>query len=211
MSFIWWCRDPGWPQIHTMSHFQEAHWSYSIAIIGAFSVRAASPHSFPQYQTVFSKENEELNGFEISNLSKHKGCPESNKHVFTALLSLWSRLLRFQTELSYDFLEVHDGPNLLSPLVGSFNGTQVPQFLFSSSNYLYLLFTTDNSRSNSGFKIFYEGKGMLCLRESELFSRVQICNRQISIILPFMQHLEWAIIINFSSRSNWTEDVFHMD
>lgn len=65
---------------------------------------------------------------------------------------------RFQTELSYDFLEVHDGPNLLSPLIGSFNGTQVPQFLFSSSNFLYLLFTTDNSRSNSGFKIFYEGE-----------------------------------------------------
>ncbi|TNN72286.1 CUB and sushi domain-containing protein 3 [Liparis tanakae] len=63
---------------------------------------------------------------------------------------------RFQTELGYDFLEIHDGPNLLSPLVGSLNGTQVPQFLFSSSNFLYLLFTTDNSRSNAGFKILYE-------------------------------------------------------
>uniref|UniRef100_A0A3Q2QHC0 CUB and Sushi multiple domains 3 n=1 Tax=Fundulus heteroclitus TaxID=8078 RepID=A0A3Q2QHC0_FUNHE len=63
---------------------------------------------------------------------------------------------RFQTELGYDFLEIHDGPNLISPLVGSFNGTQVPQFLFSSSNFLYLLFTTDNSRSNVGFKILYE-------------------------------------------------------
>ncbi|XP_063755390.1 CUB and sushi domain-containing protein 3 [Eleginops maclovinus] len=63
---------------------------------------------------------------------------------------------RFQTELGYDFLEIHDGPNLLSPLVGSFNGTQVPQFLFSSNNFLYLLFTTDNSRSNAGFKILYE-------------------------------------------------------
>uniref|UniRef100_A0A3Q3J783 CUB and Sushi multiple domains 3a n=1 Tax=Monopterus albus TaxID=43700 RepID=A0A3Q3J783_MONAL len=63
---------------------------------------------------------------------------------------------RFQTELGYDFLEIHDGPNLLSPLIGSFNGTQVPQFLFSSSNFLYLLFTTDNSRSNAGFKILYE-------------------------------------------------------
>uniref|UniRef100_A0A8C7DH33 CUB and Sushi multiple domains 3 n=1 Tax=Oncorhynchus kisutch TaxID=8019 RepID=A0A8C7DH33_ONCKI len=63
---------------------------------------------------------------------------------------------KFQTELGYDFLEIHDGPNLLSPLVGSFNGTQVPQFLFSSTNHLYMLFTTDNSRSNSGFKIIYE-------------------------------------------------------
>ncbi|TRY64581.1 hypothetical protein DNTS_003136, partial [Danionella cerebrum] len=61
-----------------------------------------------------------------------------------------------RTELNYDFLEVHDGPNLLSPLIASLNGTQVPQFLFSSGNFLYLLFTTDNSRSNSGFKLFYE-------------------------------------------------------
>lgn len=65
---------------------------------------------------------------------------------------------RFQTELNCDFLEIHDGPNLLSPLIGAFNGTQVPQFLFSSSNHLYMLFTTDNSRSNSGFKILYESK-----------------------------------------------------
>ncbi|KAL2084354.1 hypothetical protein ACEWY4_019872 [Coilia grayii] len=63
---------------------------------------------------------------------------------------------RFQTELSFDFLEVHDGPNLLSPLIGSFNGSQVPQFLFSSTSFLYLLFTTDSSRSDSGFKLFYE-------------------------------------------------------
>ncbi|TRY58017.1 hypothetical protein DNTS_034773 [Danionella cerebrum] len=63
---------------------------------------------------------------------------------------------KFQTELNCDFLELHDGPNLLSPLIGSFNGTQVPQFLFSSGNHLYMLFTTDNSRSNSGFKILYE-------------------------------------------------------
>ncbi|KAL6086181.1 hypothetical protein STEG23_025558, partial [Scotinomys teguina] len=62
----------------------------------------------------------------------------------------------FQTELNYDVLEVHDGPNLLSPLLGSYNGTQVPQFLFSSGNFIYLLFTTDNSRSNNGFKIHYE-------------------------------------------------------
>lgn len=71
---------------------------------------------------------------------------------------------RFQTELNYDFLEVHDGPNLLSPLIASLNGTQVPQFLFSSGNFLYLLFTTDNSRSNSGFKLFYESESAVSVR-----------------------------------------------
>lgn len=78
---------------------------------------------------------------------------------------LWSVFIsaRFQTELNYDFLEVHDGPNLLSPLIASLNGTQVPQFLFSSGNFLYLLFTTDNSRSNSGFKLFYESESAVLL------------------------------------------------
>uniref|UniRef100_G1LJB7 CUB and sushi domain-containing protein 3 n=1 Tax=Ailuropoda melanoleuca TaxID=9646 RepID=G1LJB7_AILME len=71
--------------------------------------------------------------------------------------------IKFQTELNYDVLEVHDGPNLLSPLLGSYNGTQVPQFLFSSSNFIYLLFTTDNSRSNNGFKIHYEMNTYSCL------------------------------------------------
>ncbi|ERE50606.1 CUB and sushi domain-containing protein 1 [Cricetulus griseus] len=75
----------------------------------------------------------------------------------TRMAGILQRLFElFQTELNYDVLEVHDGPNLLSPLLGSYNGTQVPQFLFSSSNFIYLLFTTDNSRSNNGFKIHYE-------------------------------------------------------
>lgn len=81
---------------------------------------------------------------------------------------------RFQTELGYDILEIHDGPNLLSPLIGSFNGTQVPQFLFSSSNFLYLLFITDNSRSNVGFKILYESKSETKSRLDIVYIKVDI-------------------------------------
>lgn len=87
----------------------------------------------------------------------HNYYQRQSKDQENLMCFLFSRY-RFQTELGYDFLEIHDGPNLLSALVGSFNGTQVPQFLFSSSNFLYLLFTTDNSRSNAGFKILYESK-----------------------------------------------------
>lgn len=87
---------------------------------------------------------------------------------------------RFQTELGYDILEIHDGPNLLSPLIGSFNGTQVPQFLFSSSNFLYLLFITDNSRSNVGFKILYESKS----EAKSLFDIVYIKSGYLSELIP---------------------------
>ncbi|XP_064225865.1 CUB and sushi domain-containing protein 1 [Aotus nancymaae] len=63
---------------------------------------------------------------------------------------------RFQTEVNYDTLEVRDGPAISSPLIGEYHGTQAPQFLISTGNFMYLLFTTDNSRSSIGFLIHYE-------------------------------------------------------
>ncbi|KAI4529740.1 hypothetical protein MG293_020418, partial [Ovis ammon polii] len=63
---------------------------------------------------------------------------------------------RFQTEVNYDTLEVRDGPASSSPLIGEYHGTQAPQFLISTGNFMYLLFSTDNSRSSVGFLIRYE-------------------------------------------------------
>lgn len=68
--------------------------------------------------------------------------------------------LRFRTEVNYDILEVRDGRFPSSPLIGSYQGTQVPQFLISTSNFLYLLFSTDKSHSDIGFRIRYESKGL---------------------------------------------------
>lgn len=65
---------------------------------------------------------------------------------------------RFGTEVNYDVLEVRDGRFPSSPLIGSYQGTQVPQFLISTSNFLYLLFSTDKSNSDIGFRIRYESK-----------------------------------------------------
>nr|XP_015204236.1 PREDICTED: CUB and sushi domain-containing protein 2 isoform X1 [Lepisosteus oculatus] len=63
---------------------------------------------------------------------------------------------KFRTEVNYDILEVRDGKYPSSPLIGSYQGTQVPQFLISTSNYLYLMFSTDKSHSDIGFRIRYE-------------------------------------------------------
>ncbi|TKS70023.1 CUB and sushi domain-containing protein 1 [Collichthys lucidus] len=67
---------------------------------------------------------------------------------------------RFQTEVNYDTLEIRDGPSTSSPLIGEYHGTQAPHFLISTSNVLFLLFTTDNSRSAAGFSIRYESVKM---------------------------------------------------
>ncbi|XP_061268604.1 CUB and sushi domain-containing protein 2 isoform X3 [Bos javanicus] len=63
---------------------------------------------------------------------------------------------RFKTEVNYDTLEVRDGRTYSAPLIGVYHGTQVPQFLISTSNHLYLLFSTDKSHSDIGFQLRYE-------------------------------------------------------
>ncbi|XP_066196341.1 CUB and sushi domain-containing protein 2-like [Sylvia atricapilla] len=61
----------------------------------------------------------------------------------------------FSLEPGYDFLHIYDGPDSLSPLIGSFYGSQLPERIESSSNSLFLAFRSDASVSNAGFVIEY--------------------------------------------------------
>lgn len=63
----------------------------------------------------------------------------------------------FSLEPSYDFLHIYDGPDSLSPLLGSFYGTDVPDRIESSSNRLFLAFRSDASLSSNGFVLQYTG------------------------------------------------------
>lgn len=65
----------------------------------------------------------------------------------------------FNLEPGYDFLHIYDGRDSLSPLLGSFYGSQLPGRIESSSNSLFLAFRSDASVSNAGFVIDYTGKG----------------------------------------------------
>lgn len=65
----------------------------------------------------------------------------------------------FNLEPGYDFLHIYDGRDSLSPLIGSFYGSQLPGRIESSSNSLFLAFRSDASVSNTGFVIDYTGKG----------------------------------------------------
>lgn len=64
----------------------------------------------------------------------------------------------FNVEPGYDFLHIYDGSDSLSPLIGSFQGMQLPDRIESSTNNLFLAFRSDASVSMTGFVLEYMGK-----------------------------------------------------
>ncbi|KAJ7362158.1 hypothetical protein OS493_013250, partial [Desmophyllum pertusum] len=50
---------------------------------------------------------------------------------------------RFNTETNYDYVYVYDGGSLSSPLIGRFSGSSLPAPITTSSNNLYVRFTSD--------------------------------------------------------------------
>ena len=63
----------------------------------------------------------------------------------------------FRTHSSADYLTIYDGGSSSSPLIGRFSGRSLPSPIVSSSNKLYLQFTSDGSGYDRGFKAFYRG------------------------------------------------------
>ena len=64
----------------------------------------------------------------------------------------------FNTEPSQvDYLSVYDGDSTSSPLIGQFSGNSLPAPISSSSNKLYLQFTSDKSGQYTGFIARYQG------------------------------------------------------
>lgn len=65
---------------------------------------------------------------------------------------------RFVTETNYDYVYVYDGGSSSDPLVGRYNGRSLPPKIRSSSNKLFVEFTTDGSVTMSGFAASYHSK-----------------------------------------------------
>ena len=63
----------------------------------------------------------------------------------------------FNTEASADYLTVYDGGSLFSPLIRRISGSSIPAPITSSSNNLYVRFTSDSSGNYDGFVAAYRG------------------------------------------------------
>jgi len=58
---------------------------------------------------------------------------------------------QFDIEANFDYLYIYDGPNISSPLIGTYTGTTSPGTVNSSGNALTLRFTSDNATVKPGF------------------------------------------------------------
>ena len=65
----------------------------------------------------------------------------------------------FPDDCVYDFLEIRDGHEPTSPLIGVYCGYNIPEDIKSSGNKMWIKFVSDNSVQKAGFSaIFMNGK-----------------------------------------------------
>ena len=65
----------------------------------------------------------------------------------------------FQTELSYDFVDVYDGSTTAATLLGSFSGNQLPQHLTASGGMMLIHFHSDGGVTDEGWEASYYSCG----------------------------------------------------
>ncbi|MFN0200058.1 MAG: S8 family serine peptidase, partial [Bacteroidia bacterium] len=61
----------------------------------------------------------------------------------------------FDLESGYDYVYVYDGPDSLSPLLGSFTGASIPAAVTASGNNMFVRFTSDYIVRDNGFVANY--------------------------------------------------------
>lgn len=79
-------------------------------------------------------------------------------NILSSTSKLELTFFMFSTQVNADYLYVYDGDSSASPLIGTFSGTTRPTPITSSSNKLYIRFTTDSSETARGFRAGYRGR-----------------------------------------------------
>ncbi|KAI1280397.1 Cubilin [Halotydeus destructor] len=77
-------------------------------------------------------------------------------------LNFTSFQLEEHSQCSYDHLEIRNGAEETSPLIGRFCGLTPPPVIISHSNKLWLSFRSDSSMPYPGFELFYDGTSSGC-------------------------------------------------
>ncbi|CAH3157124.1 unnamed protein product [Pocillopora meandrina] len=101
--------------------------------------------------TVLSGSSGILYSNKAQHYSNHMNCSWSLLSDNNIMLTFF----KFDTEWWYDFVNVYDGRSTSSPLIGRYHGTSLPPVVTSSSNQLFITFTSDLSVRKPGFGASY--------------------------------------------------------
>lgn len=61
----------------------------------------------------------------------------------------------FALESCCDYVTIYNGSTTSAPILGSFNGSQLPNLIYSSEKTMLVTFTTDGSATYSGWEAYY--------------------------------------------------------
>ncbi|XP_025950725.2 tolloid-like protein 2 isoform X2 [Dromaius novaehollandiae] len=97
-------------------------------------------------------------------------------------------------ECAYDHLEIYDGPNSKSPILGRFCGSKKPEPVVASTNKMFLRFYSDASVQRKGFQAKHstECGGLLKaeVQTKELYSHAQFGDNN----YPGQSNCDWVIV-----------------
>ncbi|XP_008147050.2 cubilin [Eptesicus fuscus] len=97
------------------------------------------------------------------------------------------------SECRHDFLEVRNGSDSSSPLLGTYCGTLLPNPIFSENNELYLRFKSDSATSSRGYEIIWTSSPSGC--GGTLYGdHGSFTSPGYPGTYPNNTHCEWAII-----------------
>ncbi|KAK6481949.1 tolloid-like protein 2 isoform X1 [Huso huso] len=97
-------------------------------------------------------------------------------------------------ECAYDHLELYDGPNGKSPILGRFCGSKKPDPVITSGNKMFLRFYSDASVQRKGFQAKHStecgGRLKAEIRTKDLYSHAQFGDN----FYPGQSNCDWVIV-----------------
>uniref|UniRef100_A0A8C7JIZ3 CUB and Sushi multiple domains 1 n=1 Tax=Oncorhynchus kisutch TaxID=8019 RepID=A0A8C7JIZ3_ONCKI len=86
------------------------------------------------------------------------------------------QFFNFSSEDNHDFLEVRNGPQHSSSLIGQFSGSQLPPNLLSTTHETMIHFYSDHSENRQGFKLAYQAYELQNCQDPTQFPNGYIIN-----------------------------------
>ncbi|XP_023261050.1 uncharacterized protein LOC111654319 [Seriola lalandi dorsalis] len=101
----------------------------------------------------------------------------------------------------YDYVEVRDGDDLSSPVIGRFCGDQLPPPVKSSGNFLHILFTSDGYNNFDGFVITFQESSVSASRNPVCAPPEELAN---GYLLPVYGLKDEVVTVNYRCHPPFT-------